>query len=90
MDGAYPEPWIERLIREASEDGEFDDVPGHGKPIPHLDRRFEPSWWARTWVAREARSEAATELAARIRRTVSTGTRRHRPGGNTGGVGRPQ
>jgi hypothetical protein len=35
--GATHESLIERLIREAQERGEFDDLPLHGKPIPLED-----------------------------------------------------
>ena len=70
MDGAFHEPRIERLIREASEEGEFDDLPGSGKPIRQLGRPYAPTWWAQAWVDRERASAAAVELASRVRRSV--------------------
>ena len=39
------ESWIERQIREAEERGEFDNLPGAGKPIPGLDKPYEELWW---------------------------------------------
>lgn len=60
------EPWIERVIREAQEAGTFDGVAGSGKPIPDLDQPYDPSWWARRWIARDRRRDAATELARHV------------------------
>src|SRR2546422_903351 len=39
------ESWIDKQIREAMERGEFDNLPGHGKPIPGLDRPDDDWWW---------------------------------------------
>lgn len=64
------EPWIERVIREATERGEFDDLPGSGKPIPDLDRPYDPSWWARKWTNREQLIERAAALDALVRREL--------------------
>jgi len=44
---------IERQIREAEERGEFDDLPGAGKPIPGLDRPHDELWWVRQMLKRE-------------------------------------
>src|SRR5699024_6269776 len=30
--------WLDRLIHEAEERGEFEDLPGFGKPLPGLDK----------------------------------------------------
>ena len=38
------------------ERGEFDDLPGAGKPIPGAGRPHEPNWWVRSFLERE-RSE---------------------------------
>jgi Domain of unknown function (DUF1992) len=40
----------DRLIREATERGEFDNLPGAGKPL-NLGRRDKP--WVQRWVERE-------------------------------------
>jgi len=47
------ESWVERQIRQAMERGEFDDLPGAGKPIPGLNGRDEPDWWVRGFLERE-------------------------------------
>ncbi|OYN93978.1 DnaJ family domain-containing protein [Enemella evansiae] len=46
------ESWIDRQIREAIERGEFDDLPGAGKPIPNLGDRDE-GWWIKAKLERE-------------------------------------
>jgi hypothetical protein len=44
---------IERQIREAEERGEFENLPGAGKPIPGLDRPHDELWWVRQMLERE-------------------------------------
>lgn len=46
------EGWIERQIREATERGEFDDLPGAGKPLRGVDDR-DPDWWVKGMLERE-------------------------------------
>jgi hypothetical protein len=50
------ESWIDRQIREATERGEFDDLPGTGKPIPDLDKLDDEMWW----IKRKVESEGLT------------------------------
>ncbi len=45
--------WVERKIREAAERGEFDNLPGAGKPIADLDKPHDESWWIRQKLRRE-------------------------------------
>ena len=54
--GLHRESWIDRQIRKASERGEFDDLPGAGKPIADLDKPYDENWW----VKRKLRSEGLT------------------------------
>lgn len=42
----------ERLIRKAMEAGEFDDLPGTGKPIPGAGTVDDELWWVRSWLKR--------------------------------------
>ena len=44
--------WVDRQIREAQERGEFDNLPGAGKPLPSLDKQ-DPDWWIKGMVQRE-------------------------------------
>ena len=39
-------------VRRAIERGEFDDLPGSGKPLPMPDR-YDPNWWLKNLVKRE-------------------------------------
>jgi hypothetical protein len=45
--------WVERQIREATERGEFDNLPGAGKPIPDLDEPHDELWWVKGKLRRE-------------------------------------
>lgn len=45
--------WIEGHITQARARGEFDNLPGAGKPIPDLDKAYEESWWVKKFMARE-------------------------------------
>ena len=47
------ESWVERQIREAMERGEFDNLPGAGKPIPGLNGREDEDWWVKGLIERE-------------------------------------
>lgn len=46
------ESWVDRQIREARERGEFDNLPGAGKPIPGI-KRSDPNWWVKGLIERE-------------------------------------
>ena len=47
------ESLVERQIREAQERGEFDNLPGAGKPLRGLDGREDPDWWVKQMMQRE-------------------------------------
>ena len=49
--GRRAESIAERKVREATERGEFDDLPGQGKPL-NLGSR-EPDWWIKGLLERE-------------------------------------
>ncbi len=51
------ENWIDRQIREATERGEFDGLPGAGKPLRDLSRDGD-DWWIRRKLEREDLSGA--------------------------------
>lgn len=46
---------VDRAIREAQERGEFDNLPGAGKPLRNLGNADtdDPDWWIRGLVKRE-------------------------------------
>lgn len=43
----------ENRIRQAMEEGQFDDLPGQGMPIPDIDEPYDPLWWVKKWIRRE-------------------------------------
>lgn len=47
------ESWIDRQIREAIERGEFDNLPGAGKPLEGLSDRQDDDWWIKRKLERE-------------------------------------
>ena len=51
--GVTWETWIDRQIRVGMEHGAFDDLPGHGRPVPDLDGPRDEMWWVRDKVRRE-------------------------------------
>ncbi len=62
--GRRPETVAERKVREAMERGEFDDLPGQGKPLDLSDR--DPNWWVKGLLEREQiRMPLPTSLALR-------------------------
>ncbi|PSK99175.1 uncharacterized protein DUF1992 [Haloactinopolyspora alba] len=63
------ETWIDKQIREAQERGEFDDLPGAGKPLPNLGRQRDELWWVRDKLAREGLStEEVLPTALKLRK----------------------
>jgi hypothetical protein len=49
----YRESWVDKQIREAQERGEFDNLPGAGKPLGDLGDLNDPDWWVRRYIERE-------------------------------------
>lgn len=45
--------WVDQQIRVAMERGDFDDLPGAGKPLGDLGSGHDPDWWLRKLVERE-------------------------------------
>lgn len=62
------ESWIDRQIREAMERGEFDDLPGAGKPIPGLGGVYDPDWWLKSFIRREGVGEAGLSPGLALRK----------------------
>jgi len=47
------ETWIEELIHNAREAGEFEGLEGAGKPIPGIADPYDPDWWVKKLLQRE-------------------------------------
>lgn len=52
MTSSY-ESHIDRQIREAQERGDFDDLPGLGKPLPDRGELYDEDWWLKDLIRRE-------------------------------------
>ena len=72
----YSESFIDRLIREAQERGEFDNLPGAGKPIPGLDKPHDELWWVKQLLEREEIS--LTPATLRLQKQVEEAVERIR------------
>jgi hypothetical protein len=64
------ESLIEARIREARESGEFDDLPGAGKPIPGKGEPYDESWWLRQMMRREDLGDVALPASLRLARDI--------------------
>jgi len=64
VSGATPEParpstpaersaYVENAIQQAIRRGEFDNLPGAGKPLEGLTGQHDPDWWIRRKIERE-------------------------------------
>ncbi len=49
--------WIDEIIKKAEEEGEFEDLPGTGKPIPGAGKKDDDLWWVRSWIKRNRKSD---------------------------------
>jgi len=47
------ESYVDSVFRIARENGEFDNLPGAGKPIPGLDEPYDENWWLKIRVPAE-------------------------------------
>ncbi|SDM96795.1 protein of unknown function [Cryobacterium flavum] len=45
--------YVEMAIQQAIRRGEFDNLPGAGKPLANLERGYDPDWWIRQKVESE-------------------------------------
>ncbi|RKN41472.1 DUF1992 domain-containing protein [Micromonospora endolithica] len=48
------EATVEAQIRGAQERGEFDNLPGMGKPIPGRNLPYDEAWWIKSFLERES------------------------------------
>jgi hypothetical protein len=45
--------WVDLQVRQAIERGDFENLPGYGKPIEGLGAEHDPDWWLKKLVERE-------------------------------------
>jgi len=71
------ESLIDQQIRAAEARGEFDDLPGAGKPLTGLDKPYSEDWWLKQLAERENIGRHALprrSRCARRRRTCAPGS----------------
>ncbi|NEY34428.1 DUF1992 domain-containing protein [Streptomyces sp. PRKS01-65] len=60
------ESWVDKQIRDAEARGEFDRLPGAGRPLPaDVDATYDELWWVKRKLAREGASVLPPTLALR-------------------------
>ena len=59
---------VDRQLREAQERGEFDNLPGAGKPLPDAGREYDEDWWVKDWLRREGEASAVLPPTLQLRR----------------------
>jgi len=74
--------WVDLQIRQAMERGDFDNLPGAGKPIQGLGGTSDPQWWVKSLIERDqitgvgppalALRKEDAELAGRLDRETSS------------------
>src|SRR3954471_23974578 len=62
---AQHQTWVDLQIRQAQERGEFDNLPGAGKPIEGLGGEHDPDWWLKKLVERERIAVLPPSIALR-------------------------
>ena len=71
---SYPdriESLIEARIKAAQRNGEFDNLPGAGKPLPGQNEPYDEDWWLKDFIRREgAGMESSLPPSLQLARTI--------------------
>ncbi|WP_369197270.1 J-domain-containing protein [Streptomyces djakartensis] len=60
------ESWVDRQVRDAEARGEFERLPGAGRPLPpDVENTYDELWWVKRKMAREGFSVLPPALALR-------------------------
>ena len=63
--------FVEEQIRLAQERGDFDDLPGAGKPLESIGNHYDPNWWARDFIRRLSVENATREESAALEKRLA-------------------
>jgi hypothetical protein len=63
--GVRWETWIDQQIAEGMRNGQFDNLPGTGKPLAGLDGRRDEDWWLKAKLREERLSYLPPTLRIR-------------------------
>jgi muconolactone delta-isomerase len=64
--------FVEEHIRLAQERGDFDNLPGAGRPIESLERGYDPNWWARDFMERLRAEDTERSRSAGLEGKLAT------------------
>jgi hypothetical protein len=59
--------WIEEQIQDAQRAGDFDRLEGKGRPIPDIEKPYDPLWWVKKLLEREKLSVLPPALEVRAK-----------------------
>src|SRR6201995_3315351 len=59
---------VDRQLREATERGEFENLPGSGKPLSDHGREYDEDWWVKDWLEREGATAGVVPPTLALRR----------------------
>ena len=62
--------WVDLQVQEAMRRGEFDDLPGAGKPLD-LPDKHDPDWWVKRLIERENINKAQATAGVMARKSVA-------------------
>lgn len=61
---------LDRQIREAEERGDFDNLPGAGKPLPDRGEQYDENWWLRGFIEREQLGSVLLPESLKLRKEI--------------------
>ena len=61
---------IDRQLREATERGEFEGLPGAGKPLAGYGQEYDEDWWVKDWLRREGGAAGVIPATLAVRRAA--------------------
>ena len=73
--------WVDLQIKQAMERGDFDNLPGQGKPLGDLGSPDDRDWWLRKLIERE-RITGVLPAALQLRKDDARARPPARPGGH--------
>ena len=69
--GVSFESWVDKQIREAVDRGDFDNLPGAGKPLPGAGGPDDEDWWVKSYLHREGLpTEALLPTPLQLRKEI--------------------
>ena len=63
--GISQESWVDKQIREATERGAFENLPGAGRPLKDADAPYDENWWLKKKLRDEGVAQLPPTLALR-------------------------